>query len=259
MADLTVSIGAQDQDGYSEKEGIHGSWPPAGSTVTTTNNTGDFGGTSRKASFNSTSINKNIVALLRFDTSALPDSATITAAVLRLSITGKATGEGRALNVEYYDSGAGISDDDYTVTIGTTAAQVASGTWQAWATSGTVDITLGSLTTINKTGITGFRIGMDGGAPPTGVDIDTRLHFAEYGHATRAIPQLIVTYSGTISMTLTPATQTNAAQALSFTQGGTIYENSWGDMGIEWGLMGIEGETILTTDRRRFVLPPMSP
>jgi hypothetical protein len=30
-------------------------------------------------------------------------------------------------------------------------------------------------------------------------------------------------------------------------------------MGIEWGLMGIEGETILTTDRRRFVLPPMSP
>jgi hypothetical protein len=65
--------------------------------------------------------------------------------------------------------------------------------------------------------------------------------------------------TGSIPMTLTPVTQTNAAQALSFTQGGTIYEGSWGDMGIEWGLMGIEGETILTTDRRRFVLPPMSP
>jgi hypothetical protein len=195
MADLTVSIPAQDQDGYSEKEGVPGAWPPAGSTVTTTSNVGDFGGTSRKANMDSLNFNTNVVALFRFDTSGLPDSATVTAAVLRWSVTGKATDEARALNIEYYDSGAAISDDDYTVTVGTTAAQVASATWQAWATSGTVDVTLSNLGSISKTGITGLRVGMDGGAPGTGADFDTRLHVAEFGHASRAIPQLVITYT----------------------------------------------------------------
>jgi hypothetical protein len=72
---------------------------------------------------------------------------------------------------------------------------VASGTWQAWATTGTVDVSLSNLSNISLTGITGLRIGMDGGAPATGGEIDTRLHFAEFGHATRAIPDLIVTYT----------------------------------------------------------------
>jgi hypothetical protein len=194
MAELTVSIGAQDQDGFSAKEGVTGAWPPAGSTVTTTNITNDFGGTTRKASFDA-GFNENSVSLLRFDTSGLPDSATISAAVLRLSITGKATAEAFPLNVEHYDSGAGISDDDYTVTPGSTGAQVASATWQAWATSGTVDISLGNLSSISTTGITGFRLGFVG-TPSTGGDFDTRIHFAEFGHATRQIPQLIVTYDG---------------------------------------------------------------
>jgi hypothetical protein len=195
MAELTFSIPAQDQDGYTEKEGVQGSWPPGGTTVTTTNVTNDFGGLSRKANFNDVSTNVCVCALLRFDTSSLANDATVTAAILRLSITGMATAEARALNIEYYESGAAISDDDYTVTPGTTAAQVAAATWQAWATTGTVDVSLSNLSSISLTGITGFRIGMDGGAPPTGGQTDTRLHFAEFGHATRAIPQLIVTYT----------------------------------------------------------------
>jgi hypothetical protein len=193
MAELTFSIPAQDQDGFCEKEGVTGAWPPAGSTVTTTNVTNDFGGTTRKSSFLGT-FNANVVSLLRFDTSALPNDATVTAAVLRLSITGKSTAEAFPLNIEYYDSGAAISDDDYTVTPGSTAALVAAATWQAWATTGTVDVSLSSLSSISLTGITGLRLGLDG-TPNAAGDNDTRFHFAEFGHASRAIPQLIVTYS----------------------------------------------------------------
>jgi hypothetical protein len=194
MAELTVSIGAQDQDGYSEKESTFPTWPPTGATATTTNVTNDFGGTTRKSSFEAGNFTVNAVSLLRFDTAALPDSATVTAAVLRLSITGKATSEAFPLNIEYYDSGAAISDDDYTLTPGSTGAQVAAATWQAWATTGTVDVSLSNLGSISLTGITGFRLGLVGTPNPTG-ERDTRLHFAEFGHASRAIPQLIVTYT----------------------------------------------------------------
>jgi hypothetical protein len=195
VAELTVSIGAQDQDGFCEKESTFPTWPPTGATVTTTNVTNDFGGTTRKSSFESGgNFTANVVSLLRFDTSALPDSATVTAAVLRLSITGLATSEAFPLNIEYYDSGAAISDDDYTVTPGSTGAQVAAATWQAWATTGTVDVSLSNLGSISLTGITGLRLGMVGTPNSTG-ERDTRLHFAEFGHATRAIPQLIITYT----------------------------------------------------------------
>jgi hypothetical protein len=194
MAELTFSIPAQDQDGFCEKESAFPTWPPAGATVTTTNVTNDNGGTTRKSSFEAGNFTANVVSLLRFDTSALPDSAVVSAAVLRLSITGLGTAEAFPLNIEYYDSGAAISDDDYTLTPGSTGAQVAAATWQAWPTTGTVDVSLSNLGSISKTGITGLRLGLVGTPNPTG-ERDTRLHFAEFGHATRAIPQLIVTYN----------------------------------------------------------------
>jgi hypothetical protein len=63
-----------------------------------------------------------------------------------------------------------------------------------------------------------------------------------------------------ISKTLTPALETDAAQALGFTQGGVVYENSWGDMGIEYGMLPFSGENFpLPSGRRRYSLPPMSP
>jgi hypothetical protein len=205
VAELTFSIPAQDQDGFSEKEGVHGAWPPAGATNTVTSLTNDSGGLTRKGTFPGGGFNSCSSSLLRFDTSALPNDATVTAAVLRLSITAKATAEVRDLNIEHYDSGAAISDDDYTVNVGTTAAQVASATWQAWATTGTVDVSLSNLSNISLTGITGLRIGIDGGAPSTGGgDIDTRLNYAEFGHASRAIPQLIVTYTVGDSVLVVP-------------------------------------------------------
>jgi hypothetical protein len=68
--------------------------------------------------------------------------------------------------------------------------------------------------------------------------------------------------STAIEKTLTPATSTNTAQALTFTQG-IVYESSWGDLGIEYGMLPFAGETTVPeepgAERRRYSLPPMSP
>jgi hypothetical protein len=63
--------------------------------------------------------------------------------------------------------------------------------------------------------------------------------------------------SGTISMTLTPVTQTNTAQPLTYAR---TYQSSWGDLGIEYGMLPFSGENFVgESGRRRYSLPPMSP
>jgi hypothetical protein len=67
------------------------------------------------------------------------------------------------------------------------------------------------------------------------------------------------TYKGgsvPIEKTLTYATETDAAQALTWSK---TYQSSWGDLGIEYGMMPFSGETIVDSGRRRYSLPPMSP
>jgi hypothetical protein len=72
--------------------------------------------------------------------------------------------------------------------------------------------------------------------------------------------QVVFKVATSISKTLTPALETDAAQALGFTQGGPVYEASWGDMGIEYGMLPFSGENFpLPSGRRRYSLPPMSP
>jgi hypothetical protein len=63
--------------------------------------------------------------------------------------------------------------------------------------------------------------------------------------------------SGTISKTLTNATETDAAQALTWSK---TYQSSWGDLGIEYGMLPFSGENFVgESGRRRYSLPPMSP
>jgi hypothetical protein len=143
------------------------------------------------------------VGLFRFDTSSLPDDAVITAATLRISPLVLATAEARTLDFEWYDPGT-IGNDDYVENVGTTAASVAAATWQAWATSGTQDVVLSNPdANISKTGFTGIRVGMSGGAPPA-ADADTRIEIATLEHTTRDEAKLIVTYTAASSVLVVP-------------------------------------------------------
>jgi hypothetical protein len=187
----TFSVAASGDDGFVSRDGT-GEFPPTGTITATTNTTSDFGGQARKLINTAISFSNIAVALFQFNTAALADDATVTAAVFRFSVTSKATEDSLALNFEYYDLGASIGTEDYAAGVGVTAAQVAAGTWQAWATTGTVDVSLSNLSNINKTGFTGIRVGMDG----TPFDASqTRINIAELDHTTRDEPKLLVTYT----------------------------------------------------------------
>jgi hypothetical protein len=198
MAELIVPISASDQDGFTSRDGTSSEWPPTGTITPTTNTSSDFGLQARRVLNDSINFTNICTGHLRFDTSALPDDATVTAAVLRISPTSILAAEVRALNFEWHDFGAALGTEDYVADVGTTAAQVAGATWQAWATgSGTVDVTLGSLSNISLTGATGIRIGVDGATDPPGPPDETqiRLNIAEWDHATRDEPKLVITYT----------------------------------------------------------------
>jgi hypothetical protein len=129
-----------------------GEWPPTGAFTTGTIATEVL---VRKNRFGGGG-GEAWTGVLRFDTSTLSDADVVTAATLRVSVTAKAA------------------------------------TWQAWATTGTVDVVLGNLSSISTTGTTGLRLSLSGDVqPPLGND--TRVHFASLDHTTRDEPKLIVT------------------------------------------------------------------
>jgi hypothetical protein len=251
MPVTTFSVTANADDGFLSRDGT-GEFPPTGAITAPTNTSSDFGGQVRKLVNTGISFSNVCTGILQIDTSGLSDAAVVVSAVLRISITSKATDVAwsPSLNFEYYDLEASIGTEDYVEDVGTTAAQVASGTWQAWPTSGTVDVNLSNLGSINRTGYTGFRIGMNG-TPPDSTG-HNRINFAELDHATRTEAQLIVTWEDNFTVAsfplvtpmalarfhkpklfsfplypevpgplaqffdLTAAAETNAAQALSF-------------------------------------------
>jgi hypothetical protein len=126
---------------------------------------------------------------VRFDTSAIPDTATVTSATLRLYVTAKANADGRNLVGEWYDAANWpIDASDYTLNSSGSAFTGASiGQIRAGATN---DFSLGGLASVSKTGYTGLRLHVDGGQP-TG---DNYVQFASF-ESTLPKPQLIVTYT----------------------------------------------------------------
>lgn len=113
-----------------------------------------FGAETDFASFN---------ALMRWDTSSIPDADVVTAATLSYSTTGEGTGvqdtDGRDLVGEWYagsnwpidctDHADNVGDDAFDEDLTTVASPIA----------------LGTLTGIDKTDYTGLRIGISGGEP----------------------------------------------------------------------------------------------
>lgn len=128
-------------------------------------------------------------ALLRFDTSAIPDSATITGATLRIYVNSKADADNRSLVAEWYDAANWpIDAGDYVLSPGTTA--FGGGDITAIRTGATNDFALGALASVSKTGFTGLRLGVDGGQPSG----DNYVQFSSYESA-QPKAQLIVTYT----------------------------------------------------------------
>lgn len=175
---------AGSDDGY--VIGQSASWPPSsGSSVDTVSVT-----SRPMRGFDFTNYRLN-VGLLRFDTSAIPDTAAVTGAVLRLWVTEKVGSENPSLGGEYYDaSNWPIDIGDFTSTPSNSAFGYVSFT--SINLNQYNSFTLNSPSAnINKGGYTGFRTHVN-----TSVTPPTVLHWLDYdsfeGNTTK--PELEVTY-----------------------------------------------------------------
>jgi hypothetical protein len=130
------------------------------------------------------------VGLLRFDTSGLPDNATVTGATLNLYVTGATSADGRSLVGEWYDpANWPIDAADYTSGSATTAlAGTAIGSLAVNQVDG---FSLQNLGSVSLTGYTGLRLEVSG-AQPTG---DNGVYFASYENGSHPAAQLTITYT----------------------------------------------------------------
>jgi hypothetical protein len=127
---------------------------------------------------------------MRFDTSALPDDATITSAKLRLYVTAKTNFDSRNLVAEWYPSSNWpIDSSDYVLSAAGTA--LAGADMSSITTGATNDFSLTGLSSIATTGYTGLRLLVDGGQPSG----DNYVQIASFDNPTFPEPQLVVTYT----------------------------------------------------------------
>jgi hypothetical protein len=128
--------------------------------------------------------------LLRFDTSALPDNAVVTSAVLRLWVQSRTSADNRDLVAEWYPGSSWpIDGADWTATASSTAST--GGGLQSLTVGAFNDLALMGLSSISTTGYTGLRLHVSGGQP-TGENNAVIAAF-EAGSATAA--RLVVNYT----------------------------------------------------------------
>jgi len=152
---------ANEDDGYVSKTGP--SYPPATPGAIITNYT-------TFSAVKSNTSNTVTVGLIRFDTSALPDAATLVSASLRLKISAIYQTSARALHGEWYSTANWpISIGDWIIDVPSTAFQpvllnqFTAGYW--------IEIPLESITNINKAGMTGFRLGISDNAASVAYEV----------------------------------------------------------------------------------------
>jgi hypothetical protein len=154
---VSVSTGADDVDVRVEGQTSAG-YPPTG-TPSTSN--GPFLTAGRRQAFGNLAI---FAALLRFDTSALPDGATVTSATLEVHVTAKADANNRALQAEWYpasnwpvDAGDFSLDSTGSALAGADITGIGAGQVNSFALSG--------LGVVSTTGSTALRLHVSGGQP----------------------------------------------------------------------------------------------
>jgi hypothetical protein len=183
LAQATFSVAASGDDGYTQTSA--GTYPPGGTVTVNTNGITAFVANNLETV---TYIVRN--GHLRFNTSSLPNDATVSAATLRLFTRASSYGDTDARNLigEWSDPGV-IDSADHTTTPGSDAFSV--DLTSVDHADATYDIPLTTPTNVNLTGYTGFRIGISGGEP-TGIN---QLVFSTLDHTTQAEPVLIVEYT----------------------------------------------------------------
>ena len=183
---LTFSVvgGADDGDAWLVAPQASG-YPPVGTASYLDSRS--FLTVARRAVFGDYQV---FVGLLRFDTSALPDGATVTSASLKLDLLGKVDADNRGLEAEWYSASSWpIDAADWSLASSGSASAAVDIT--ALSTTATSSFELGGLGSISTTGSTGLRLHLSGGQPSG----DNLLQVASLEHSTRPEPQLVVSYT----------------------------------------------------------------
>jgi hypothetical protein len=184
MPQATFAVAATADNNWVRR--IHTSYPPTAGTLTRSTTDDDLWA---ERTFVSPDY-RVACALMRWDTSSIPDSATITSAKLRV-----VSGSNGVINNGYDVLGEWYLFDgtsaDWTATPSSTAFSIDEGT--SWEASGTVKewALSNPNANVSKSGMTGIRVHMASGTP-TG---NNQVFFASYDDPTLASPQLIVDYS----------------------------------------------------------------
>lgn len=167
MPQISVEVAAGIDDALLNLEGV--SYPPSGTpTVDETGGSmyiqrdkGGAGGNYRLS-----------VGVIRFDTSSIPDNATVTSGTLDLRAVDSFVAsdvDGLFFVAEYYTWTPSATTADYTVTASNSAHTGTS--LSSLNSAGYKNFALQNLTNINKSGYTGFRLHISEGAgAPTGAD-----------------------------------------------------------------------------------------
>ena len=182
---LTFTIASAGDDGSEWRDGT---FPPTGGFHT---DDGDIAYAAKGTNYSN-------VALFRWDTSSIPDGATITEAEFRPYLNDGENGTDIfSLIGDYYDFGGEPSDStDWTLTVSPSIFDpIHLGDLESNLLNGTqLSIPLTDLTGINVSGYTGIRCSLDAAGTPT---TDNAAQLRTFEHTANQPAQLFVAYTDT--------------------------------------------------------------
>ena len=183
---MTFSVVAAGDDGDLTVAGPAASGYPPG-TAPAVNTSGTALTAGRRLAFGEYEV---IVPLMRFDTSGLPDGATITSATLKVYVTKKTDADDRSLTAEWVDGSSTWPIDAGDFTLVGSGSALAGSDITGLNVGAVNSFGLSGLSSVSTTGWTGLRLHVSGGQP-TG---DNYVQMAAFGNANPAA-QLVVTYT----------------------------------------------------------------